>query len=699
MDARQLNVLNKRIFLKDSDGKVIEDYEGMCKRVSDYLGKTDQEKADFYYVMINGYFLPNSPCLVNAGIAGRKNQLAACFVLGIEDSITSIYDTVKESALIHKTGGGTGFDFSQLRPKDSIVGSTNGVASGPVSFMHLFDASTAAIKQGGVRRGANMGILRVDHPDIVEFINAKRGKNGLQNFNLSVAITNDFMLAVMQEGNYTLTNGESIPAKPIFDLIVASAHEYAEPGIILIDKINEANPLKGKINIIHATNPCGEQPLVYNEACGLGSINLSAMMKGLTLDDDLLDKVVSIGIVFLNRMMEKSEYPNEKIAKRVRASQKIGLGPMGFADMLIKLKIPYNSPDALEWAERVARKILDASVRTTHELGLSEGTFLLSRDYVPPSHIKESLKRLKIPVGDYCPKNSCLTTVAPTGTLSIIAGCSASIEPVFYFEQLEKRLDTELTHLHPLVVEFKAKHPGFDLPSYFQESADVDVDSHIQIQASFQRYVCAGVSKTVVLPTGSTIEDVEKVYKEAYMLGCKGVTVYVDGSLDNQVLSGTSDTQDVFSGYIEPEERPDVITGTTYTITTGYGELFVTINSKDNRPFEVLCQLGKSGGSEMAKAEAIGRLASVMLRARIHPKVIVEQLSGIVGSESVFSKYGLVKSIPDAVAKILTTHILEDMTFETPKTMGKCKGCGNTNLAKEGGCSTCRDCGWTSCGG
>jgi ribonucleoside-diphosphate reductase alpha chain len=398
-------------------------------------------------------------------------------------------------------------------------------------------------------------------------------------------------------------------------------------------------------------------------------------------------------------MMEKSEYPNAKISKRVRASQKIGLGPMGFADMLIKLKVPYNSPDALEWAERVARKILDASVRTTHELGLVEGTFELIKDFVPPSHIKESLKRLKISVGDYCPKNSCLTTAAPTGTLSIIAGCSASIEPVFFFEQVEKRLDTEILHLHPLVEEFKAKHPGFNLPTYFQESKDVDVDSHIQIQASFQRYICAGVSKTVVLPTGASIGDVEQVYKEAYMLGCKGITVYVDGSLDNQVISSKATSQDVFSGYIEPEERPDVITGTTYTIKTGYGELFVTINSKDNRPFEILCQLGKSGASEMAKAEAIGRLCSVMLRARIHPKVIVEQLSGIVGSESIFSKYGLVKSIPDAVAKILTTHILEDMTFEVPKTMAKCKGCEGSNLQPEGGCNVCQDCGWTSCGG
>jgi ribonucleoside-diphosphate reductase alpha chain len=332
-------------------------------------------------------------------------------------------------------------------------------------------------------------------------------------------------------------------------------------------------------------------------------------------------------------MMEKSEYPNAKITKRVKQSQKIGLGPMGFADLLIKLRVPYNSPDALEIAERVGRKILDACVHTTHKLGKLEGVFSLIEDYVMPNHIKESLKRLKIHPSEYTPKNSCLTTAAPTGTLSIIAGCSPSIEPVFFFEQVEKRLDTEILHLHPLVEEFKAKHPGFDLPTYFQESKDVDVDSHIQIQASFQRYICAGVSKTVVLPEGASVADVEQVYKEAYMLGCKGITVYVDGSLDGQVISGKDDSQDIFSGYIEPEARPDVITGTTYTIKTGYGELFVTINSKDGRPFEILCQLGKSGASEMAKAEAIGRLCSVMLRARIHPKVIVEQLSGIVGSE------------------------------------------------------------------
>jgi len=703
MNERQLNTLNKRIFKKDKTGKVMEDYEGMCHRVANHLGNNQKEKDEFYSVMINGSFLPNSPCLVNAGIKGRQNQLSACFVLDINDSIDNIYDTVKDSAVIHKTGGGTGFDFSQLRPKDSIVGSTNGVASGPVSFMHLFDASTNAIKQGGVRRGANMGVLRVDHFDILEFVNSKKGKKGLQNFNISVAITDDFMLAVMREGNFTLRNthtGETkeIPAKTIWDTITANAHSSAEPGLIFIDKINESNPLKGEHNRIKATNPCGEQPLVHNEACGLGSINLSAMVDGFSLNENKLKETARIATTLLNRMMEKSEYPNEKIRARVHASQKIGLGPMGFADMLIKLKIPYCSPDALEAAERVAQIILDSAVKTSHELGKKEGTFPLFSDYVIPAHIKESLKRLKITTANFKPKNSCLTTVAPTGTISIIANTSSSIEPIFYFTQVENRVDTVLTHHHPLVEEFKQKHPGFELPMYFQESKDIDVDSHIQIQASFQRYVCAGVSKTIVLPETATVEDVDKAYKEAYMLGCKGITVYVDGSLDNQVISGEA-SKDIFSGYIEPEKRPDVIKGTTYTISTGYGDLFVTINSHNNRPFEILCQLGKSGASEMAKAEAIGRLASVMLRCGIHPRTIVEQLSGIVGSESVFTKHGLVKSIPDAVSKILTTHILEDMTFEVPKTMGKCKDCGNSNLDREGSCVVCRDCGWKSCSG
>ena len=703
MNDRQMNVLNKRIFQKDSKGKVIEDFEGMCHRVANYLGKTQQEKDDFYWVMSNLHFLPNSPCLVNAGIKGRQNQLSACFVLDVGDSINDIYDTVKESAIIHKTGGGTGFDFSQLRPKDSIVGSTNGVASGPVSFMHLFDASTDAIKQGGVRRGANMGVLRVDHPDILDFVNSKKGKNALQNFNISVAITDEFMLAVMREGTYALVNyrtGErkEIKAKSVWDTIVSNAYNSAEPGLLFIDKINEANPLRGEHNRIKATNPCGEQPLAPNEACGLGSINLSNMVTGFSLDEELLDKVACIGTVLLNRMMEKSEYPNEKIKERVLASQKIGLGPMGFADMLIKLKIPYCSPDALEVAERVAQIILDSAVKTSHKLGGKEGKFSLHEDYVMPNHIKESLKRLKIPMAKYTPKNSCLTTVAPTGTLSIIADCSSGIEPVFYFSQKEKRVDTEIIHNHPLVEEFYSKHPGFSLPHYFQESKDIDVDSHIQIQASFQRYICSGVSKTIVLPKESTPDDVEMAYKEAYMLGCKGITVFVDGSLDNQVIS-SAESKDVFSGYTEPEKRPEIIHGTTYTIPTGYGELFITVNSYNDRPFEILCQLGKSGASEMAKAEAIGRLASVMLRCSIHPRIIVEQLSGIVGNESVFSKYGLVKSIPDAVSKVLTNHILSDETFVTPKTMMKCKDCKSTNLRKEGSCLVCEECGWKSCSG
>jgi len=705
LSDRALHVAEKRLFKKDKKGEVIEDFNGMCKRVAEYLGKTEQEKADFYWLMNNLYFLPNSPCLTNAGVKGRKNELSACYVLDVGDSIDEIYDTIKESAIIHKHGGGTGFNFSRIRPKDSLVGSTSGVASGPISFMHIFDASTEGIKQGGTRRGANMGVLRVDHPDIMDFINAKRGKNALKNFNISVAVTDEFMEACLRGGTYNLVdphNGhkQAINAREVFDSIVENAWYSADPGILFIDRINEHNPLMGEHNVITATNPCGEQPLVPNEACGLGSINLSMIIDNTGINIELLKEITVKSTIFLNRMLERSEYPNKVIHDRVHASRKIGLGIMGWADMLIKLKIPYTSQDALEKAEEIIQTILDESVKTSHELGQAEGTFPLFAEFNMPSHIKNSLRRLGIKAKDYTPRNSTLLTIAPTGTISMLANCSSGVEPVFYFEQVERRVDTEIIHYHPLYQDFIERYPKLDIPVYYQQLDDVDVDSHVQMQATFQQYICSAVSKTVNLPTSATQADVEKVYREAFFLGCKGVTVYRDGSLDNQVISDAGVKNDI---YIEPIPRPKVLQGKTYEIKTGFGDMLVTVNYNHKRPFEVICQLGKSGASETAKAEAVGRLASTMLRCNIHPKTIIEQLEGIVGSTTAFTEYGQVKSIPDALAKVLAHHVLEDDQVETdhaPIGLMRCGDCkaDSSMLYKEGTCIVCKKCGWKSCG-
>ena len=699
---RALSVATKRLFKRNAKGEVVEDYSALCRRVANHLGKTADEKDEFYDIMFFGYFLPNSPCLVNAGIRGRSNQLSACYVLGIEDSIENIYDVIKTTALIHKHGGGTGFSFSNLRSEDSRVGSTNGVASGPVSFMKMFDASTECIKQGGIRRGANMGIMRVDHPDIMKFINCKRGKDALRNFNISVAVTDAFMEALMHGGDYDLIDPHTEQhthqnAQVIWDALVDNAWLAAEPGIIFIDTINKHNPLVGEENVIESTNPCGEQPLVPNEACGLGSINISAMVIDGVIDYDLLHKVTTIAIKFLNRMLDRSTYPNEQIHNRVLDARKIGLGIMGWADTLIKLKIPYTSPPALNLAETLIQRVLDSSVLATHDLGVIEGVFPLVKSFKIPTHIKESLRRCGIRVKDYKPRNSTLLTIAPTGTLSIIADCSSGIEPVFFEEQTEKRVVHEMVYKHPLFSAFREKFPKLELPNYFQVTKDIDVDSHVQMQATFQHNICSAVSKTVNLPDTATRDDVAQVFKDTYLLGCKGVTIYRDGVLENQVISDS--TQKV-NRAIVPESRPKILEGKTFEIKTGYGDMLVTLNYFRTKPFEVICQLGKSGASELATAEAIGRLASTLLRCGVATQTIVEQLEGIRGNDEVFSEYGLVTSIPDALAKVLSHHTLEVASAPVSK-MTKCKDCNAdyTHLQREGTCLVCKECGWKSCGG
>jgi len=686
-------IAEKRILKRDLSGNIIETIPEMFQRVSSFLSSNEEENQEYFDTMSNLDFLPNSPCLVNAG--NENANLSACFVLGIEDSIESIYSTLKDCAYVHKSGGGTGFDFSNLRPENSIVSSTSGVASGPVSFMTLYDASTEAIKQGGVRRGANIGVLRVDHPDIEKFITCKSGNN-LTNFNVSVGITDEFMEAVFHNKSFQLKfEGEKtqIKAVDLWNKLIKNAFETGDPGIIFIDKINKLNPMIGDEFYITATNPCGEVPLSINEVCVLGSINWSNM---LTEDGEINIKklriTTRIGVKMLNSIIDKGSYPNNAIRKKVFLTRKIGLGVMGVADFFIKLKMIYGSEESLDIVNEMNQIMLEECVLASHEYPT---TFSAIDKYSPPPHIIAILEKLNIQ--NYTPANATLMTIAPTGTLSMLANCSSGIEPVFFLETIENRVDANIQYTHPIYAEFKQNHPTLRIPSYFITSHEIDVDSHIQMQATFQRYICNAVSKTINLPSTSTIADIDKAYKEAYMLGCKGVTAYIDGSIENQTIEGSSSYANK-DKYIEPIKRPESLEGTTHEIKTGFGPLYVTINCVDGNPFEVLCTIGKSGASENAKAEAVGKLISLALRCGISLQHIIEQIDGIVGSKSHFSDYGLVTSIPDAIAKVLINKVLGGLEVTRVVGMQKCVDCNSIALVYEGSCLVCQSCGWKSCG-
>ena len=748
-------VLERRYFAKNEKGECTEDARSMFERIARFVASADSlygasEKecsktaTRFYEMMASLEFMPNSPTLMNAG--RPLGQLSACFVLPVEDSIDRIFDAVKQMALIHKSGGGTGFSFSRLRPKNDVVQTTAGVSSGPVSFINIFNAATETIKQGGTRRGANMAILNVDHPDIFDFVTAKEDTSMLTNFNCSVGITEEFMRAVDSDTEFALRNPRTkeavrmVSARELFRLIVKMAWKTGEPGIVFLDRINNKNPLR-KVGEMESTNPCGEQPLLPYESCNLGSINLSRMVVkkdgAWTVDYAKLESAVKDAVHFLDNVIDMNKYPLPEIDQSTKANRKIGLGVMGFADLLIRLGAGYNSDRGIELAEEVMSFIQKTADKASEELGNSRGTF----PNWEKSDYAASGKKYR---------NATRTTIAPTGTISIISNASSGIEPLFALAYSRNVMDgTRLLEVNPLfrdalderkiyseeLMNEVVSHGSIahidtvpdDMKSSFVTAHDISPEWHIRVQAAFQKYTDNAVSKTVNFPSGATEEDIEKVYRLAYELECKGVTVYRDGSRDGQVLNiekkeekksepavpATDD--DAPQKYLTPKKRGDLTWGVTRKMTTGCGSLYVTMNRDQDGPFEVFAVMGKSGGCAASQTEAISRLVSLGLRCGIDPDQIVKQMKGVRCPNQAWQKGGKIYSCSDAIGKAIERYIgtehaayaeAHDTVLEKAETNGKgsdyamvgvCPECHGP-LEHESGCSVCRSCGYSRCG-
>ncbi|MCL2706675.1 MAG: vitamin B12-dependent ribonucleotide reductase [Dehalococcoidia bacterium] len=742
LSQNAMRVLEKRYLKKDKQGNVIESPEDMFQRVAQTIAAAElnynpqadvQAWADrFYEAMTNLDFLPNSPTLMNAG--RELGQLSACFVLPIDDSMESIFEAVKNTALIHKSGGGTGFSFSRLRPETDRVGTTGGVASGPVSFMRAFDVATDVIKQGGTRRGANMAILNVTHPDILRFISSKEDMVSLTNFNISVAVTTDFMQSVRAGADYELINPRTkesagkLNAKMVFDKMVELAWKTGDPGVIFIDSINKDNPTP-QIGQIESTNPCGEQPLLPYESCNLGSINLSRMLKNnekKEIDYEKLRSTVKLAVRFLDNVIDVNRFPIPAIGEMTRRTRKIGLGVMGFADMLIQLGIPYNSEDALYVAEDVMGIINNTAHKVSMELGAERGEFpaFSGSIYDKPDAPKV--------------RNASCTTIAPTGTLSIIANCSGGVEPVFALSFTRNILDgAKFIEVNPYFEE-AARAGGFysedlmhkladgehlkdveGVPDaaklVFVTAHDIEVQWHVRMQAAFQRHTDNAVSKTVNFSKDATAADVAKVYMMAYEEKLKGITIYRDGSRDGQVLTTGKDCakekeKEVRSGVLSsPRKRSKVTNGFTERVTTGCGYIYVTVNSDENGICEVFSHLGKTGGCAAAQLESSCRLISLGLRSGIDVASLVKQLKGIRCPSIAWENSKSILSCADAIAGVLEHHAglawakdedgvgydIQDLGL-VKNVAGQCPECTSL-LAYQEGCLVCPGCGYTKC--
>ncbi len=760
-----MKVLEKRYLIRDESGKAIETAEEMFRRVAKAVAAADAayggdpEKAArvFFDMMAELRFLPNSPTLMNAG--RPLGQLSACFVLPVPDSMEEIFEAVKNAALIHKSGGGTGFSFSRLRPKGSAVRSTGGVASGPVSFMRVFNVATEAVKQGGTRRGANMGILRVDHPDILEFIDCKKDNGVINNFNISIGLTERFMRAVEEETEYELIDPRTkeavgrLSAKKVFDSIVDAAWRNGEPGIVFLDRMNKDNvtPALGEIE---STNPCGEQPLLPYESCNLGSIDLARMLRTGAdgkpeIDWELLRETVRNAVHFLDNVIDVNAYPLQLIEENTKKTRKIGLGIMGFADLLLLLGVSYCSEEGIALGERIMEFIEREGHAFSEELAKERGAF--------PVYPESTLSRPR--------RNATVTTIAPTGTLSMIAGCSSGVEPVFAYAYIRNIMDgTELVEangilrkklasagldtseiLRRIVEEGGVSHIA-EIPEEIRRvfvcAHDVTPEYHARMQAAFQRHTDNAVSKTVNFTHDATREDVANVYLLAYREGLKGVTIYRDGSREGQVLNigsvngaekkgAPEETEHALPagyGHLEPRPRPVITKGFTEKMRIGCGSLYITTNYDENGICEVFTSTGKAGGCP-SQSEATARLVSVALRSGISVDEIYDQLKGIRCPSTIRQQGMDCTSCPDAIARVLKkvagyvreeqangeagripvpsgrTHI--DYSSPKPEKGGEipaasaaihsCPECGGP-VEHEGGCVICRSCGFSKCG-
>ncbi|MDD5095535.1 MAG: vitamin B12-dependent ribonucleotide reductase [Dehalococcoidia bacterium] len=756
LSANARVVLERRYLKKGPDGKPIETPEEMLRRVAHTIASaekiyhpkedTGDIEEEFYQLMANLEFLPNSPTLMNAG--RELGQLSACFVLPVEDSMESIFDAVKHTAMIHKSGGGTGFSFTRLRPESDRVGSTGGVASGPVSFIKAFDAATDVIKQGGTRRGANMGILNVDHPDIMTFITCKEKQNVLNNFNISVAATEKFMKAVEEDTDYDLINPRTkevsgrLSSRAVFDQMIDFAWRNGDPGIVFLDRINRDNPTP-HLGAIESTNPCGEQPLLPYESCNLGSVNLAKMIGEAegspVIDWDKLSRTVRTAIRFLDNVIDMNNFPLPQIAEMTRKTRKVGLGIMGFADMLIRLGIPYDSDEALKTGEHVMEFVDKEALAASIDLAKERGAFPAFK-----GSVYDKPRSPKV-------RNATRTTIAPTGTLSIIANCSGGIEPLFalsyfrqildndklvevnsIFEEVAKKEEFYSEELMKTLAE-KGKVRGIEgIPEWVQEvfvvSHDIPPEVHIKMQAAFQRHTDNAVSKTINFANHATRQDVANAYMMAYKEGCKGITIYRDGSRDVQVLNIAGKKSEKAEqpekpaedeGSLTPRERPNVTFGVTEKMTTGCGTLYITVNSDEQGICEVFTLLGKSGGCAAAQLEAISRLTSMSLRAGVPVESVVKHLRGIRCSSIAWDRGHAVLSCADAIGTVLERQLSHKMPYApqngnggsetheenngavkvinpTGVMGGQCPECSGLLVFQEG-CHICYGCGYTKC--
>jgi ribonucleoside-diphosphate reductase alpha chain len=761
LSPNALTVLQKRYLRKDEDGQPIETPADLFRRVARAVAAADQlytlrtNSADtaeeFYQLMANLEFLPNSPTLMNAGT--ELGQLSACFVLPVDDDMTSIFEAVKATALIHQSGGGTGFSFSRLRPSGDIVGSTGGVASGPISFMRVFDTATDVIKQGGRRRGANMGILRVDHPDVLDFITCKEQEGTFSNFNISVGLTEEFMRALEADEEYELVNPRTgnvtgrLRAREVFDKIAAGAWRNGEPGIIFLDRMNEFNPTP-VLGEYESTNPCGEQILLPYESCNLGSINLAKMVADGSIHWGKLERTVKTAVHFMDNVVTVNKFPFPVIEEATLKTRKVGLGVMGFADMLIQLGIPYDSEEGVAIAEEVMGAINYWSKEASCDLAAGRGSFPTFDQSIyaqgrlpvpvsgvqPGSHGRPTLdwdalaQRIKT-VGI---RNATTTTIAPTGTISIIADASSGIEPLFALAYVRRNvLDADELPVVNSLFERVAKERGFCSPELMRRVAregsiqgaeevpaevrrlfvtahDIAPQWHIWMQAAFQRYVDNAVSKTINAPNGATVDDVRQAYLLAHETGCKGLTLYRDGSRQTQVLNrGTSETKGMASTSQEtraPRPRPVLTQGTTEKIMLGCNRtMYVTINADQEGLCEVFLQMGKSGGCTASQSEAIGRLISLALRSGIETRAVIRQLKGIRCPSPSWHNGGSTLSCSDAVAKALERYLNGSNPGQPVIVKGlvdicpECPECGGMVELVEG-CAVCRACGYSQCG-